>query len=164
MVGEQWMVTPPKLIVPQVIWDDVLAHLRTNLPNEGVGLLGCDSLGEGGETEVRAQVFYPGRNVKASPTRFDLDMRDLVHALQDMEERGLQLGAIVHSHPLGAPTPSETDLREAYYPESLMVIVSFAGLTPVARAWRLQPADGGWKPDTVLIEVVSNEGVIADSG
>ena len=57
MVGEQRMVTPPKLIVPQVIWDDVLAHLRTNLPNEGVGLLGCDSLGEDGETEVRARVF-----------------------------------------------------------------------------------------------------------
>jgi proteasome lid subunit RPN8/RPN11 len=63
-----------------------------------------------------------------------------------MEDAAEVLGGIVHSHPLGAPTPSVTDLAEAYYPESLMIIVSFAHATPWLRAWRLTGQVGTWQP------------------
>lgn len=141
----------PALQVPEGIWSEVLAHLRGALPNEGVGLLGCARDGHLGAAV--AEMFYPGRNTRASPVRYDLDMRDLVHALGDMEARNLTLGAIVHSHPVGEPAPSATDLREAYYPESLMVIVSFSTGDPVARAWRLHRLGDGWQPENVPIRV-----------
>ena len=47
---------------------------------------------------------------------------EVLRSFLDMEQRGWRLGGIVHSHPVGQATPSQTDLREFQYPEALMVI------------------------------------------
>jgi proteasome lid subunit RPN8/RPN11 len=39
-----------------------------------------------------------------------------------MEARGWELLGIFHSHPAGPAIPSETDVRRAYYPDSLYLI------------------------------------------
>jgi proteasome lid subunit RPN8/RPN11 len=67
---------------------------------------------------------------------------EVLAALQDMAANGWRLGAIAHSHPRGAATPSPTDLREAFYPEALMVIVSLAEPRAHARAWWVGTDDG----------------------
>jgi proteasome lid subunit RPN8/RPN11 len=112
----------------------VVAHLRASLPREGCGLLAVRRAAGGAAVATR---FYPGTNLDASPTRYTMDPIEVLAAFRDLEAHGWTLGAIVHSHPATPPTPSPTDLREAFYPESLMVIVSFAALTPAVRAWRL---------------------------
>jgi proteasome lid subunit RPN8/RPN11 len=112
----------------------VLAHLRAALPHEGCGLLAVRR-GESG-TAIATR-FYPGTNRDASPTRYTMDPVEVLAAFRDLDANGWSLGAIVHSHPATPPTPSPTDLREAFYPEALMIIVSFAAVSPVARAWRL---------------------------
>src|SRR5690606_15747360 len=90
-----------------------------------------------------AERFYPGANEDRSPNRYTMNLGEVVAAFRHMDEIGLTLGAIVHSHPATPPTPSPTDLREAYYPEALMMIVSFSAGEPIARAWKmtLSPAD-----------------------
>lgn len=163
MTDQPFTEAASALVVPVSIWVNVLAHLRAALPNEGVGLLGT-SRSDAYPGSAVTEVFYPGRNAKASPIRYDLDMRDLVHALGDIDDRNLSLGAIVHSHPTGEPFPSPTDLREAYYPESLMVIVSFATGDPIAKAWRLQRVAEAWQPENVPIRVVGRAGEIACEG
>lgn len=109
-------------------------HLGAAAPAEGVGLLA--TLAEG-STE-RAVHFYPGQNVDGSATRYTMDPAEVVAALVDMEQRGWHFGAIVHSHPASPPTPSATDLREAFYPDVLMLIVGLGGTSPEARAWSLR--------------------------
>jgi proteasome lid subunit RPN8/RPN11 len=116
------------------IAEGIVAHLRGSLPAEGCGLLAVRP-GEGGT--VVATRFYPGTNLDASPTRYTMDPVEVVAAFHDLDANDWSLGAIVHSHPATPPTPSPTDLREAFYPEALMVIVSFATSPPVMRAWRL---------------------------
>jgi proteasome lid subunit RPN8/RPN11 len=128
-------LTPPAgLRIDHALFDRLLAHLVAASPWEGVGLL---AVAEDGAGSARATRFYPGTNVDASPTRYTMDPAEVLAAFRDIEARGWRLGAIVHSHPATPPTPSPTDLREAHYPEALLVIVSLAVAPPEARAWRI---------------------------
>lgn len=145
-------IAPHQLVLSSELAEEMLVHLRSELPNEGVGLLAVTVENHGEQRVATAEVFFPGRNRRKSPTRFDLDTRDLVAALSAIDDNGWQLGAIVHSHPLGPPTPSLTDLAEANYPESLMVIASFATDPPILRAWRLVPSGDTWTPEEVSIQ------------
>ncbi len=139
------------LIAPKVIWHQVMRHLEEALPNEGVGLVGVAIANDGERCAATMRAFHPGQNTRRSPSRFELDVRDLVAGLRAIEDAGLELGAIVHSHPIGEPNPSRTDLAEAFYPEALMVIVSFTGVAPVARAWRLEGHERAWRPVEVPV-------------
>jgi proteasome lid subunit RPN8/RPN11 len=73
--------------------------------------------------------------------------RELFAAQRVMRERGEELVAIYHSHPRSAdPAPSERDVRLAYYPQAVHLIVGFAaGDEPVARAYRLYEAERRWE-------------------
>lgn len=115
---------------------DVVAHLRSSLPEEGCGLL-ATSTGTGGGRRVRR--FYPGDNIDRSPTRYTMDPRQVIAAIEDMDANGWSLGAIVHSHPRTEASPSPTDLREAYDAEAWLLIVSFAAIEPEVRPWSIAP-------------------------
>jgi proteasome lid subunit RPN8/RPN11 len=63
-----------------------------------------------------------------------------------MRERGEELLAIYHSHPRAVePEPSETDVRLAFYPQAVYLIVGLAGPQPVIRAFRISERDERWQ-------------------
>ncbi|MDQ3043813.1 MAG: M67 family metallopeptidase [Chloroflexota bacterium] len=103
-------------------------------PLEGVGLLATLPDKPDGEGALH---FYPGTNVDASASRYTMEPAEVLAAFRDIEVQGWRFGAIAHSHLRSPATPSATDLREAYYPETLMVIVSLACHPPEIRAWWL---------------------------
>jgi proteasome lid subunit RPN8/RPN11 len=144
MAGEPGPPGIEALVLPPSLRDRIVTHLSRSLPNEGVGLLAVEWLDHGGQAAAQVRRFYPGSNIRASPTRYEMDPRELIAALRDIDANGWALGAIVHSHPRGPATPSRTDLDEFQYPEALMVIVSFATALPVTNAWRLEPESGSW--------------------
>ncbi len=130
---------PERLVIPAGVWHEAIRHMQDARPHEGVGLLAVKrSPWFGPLTAVR---FYPGTNTLHAANRFAMDGREVFGALRDIREQGWTLGAIVHSHLAGPATPSPTDLREAHYPEALMLIVSFAGPAMDVRAWRIGVAD-----------------------
>ncbi len=118
-----------RLRIPVRLYDEMIAHLRAELPLEGCGLIAI----QGGE----AVKVYPGTNTEASGTRYNMDLAEVVEALSEIDRNEWRLGALFHSHPRSKPMPSETDLNNANYPEQLMVIVSFATELPDARAFRV---------------------------
>ncbi len=96
------------LRLTQACLEQTLSHLRATLPCEGLGLW----VGQAG----RAVEFWPLLNVHAQPwERYEADPQSLLEALRRMERRGLELVAIVHSHPNGPATPSETDRAQAFW-------------------------------------------------
>jgi [CysO sulfur-carrier protein]-S-L-cysteine hydrolase len=127
---------PSGLRIDASTYNAILAHLRAGLPNEGCGLLATKFEPEGGSERVER--FYPGTNALQSPTAFEMDPKEVVAALKEVDACGWRLGAIVHSHPTTVPAPSATDLARAYYPGALMLIVSFKASMPEARAWRIE--------------------------
>jgi proteasome lid subunit RPN8/RPN11 len=156
--------TPAALVISPEMRASVVAHLRSALPNEGVGLLAVEWRDASTGRVATACRFYPGTNIRSSPSRFEMDPRELIAVLAGIDERGWSLGAIVHSHPNGPATPSRTDLAEAFYPESLMVIASFAAELPDLQAWRLEPDGAGWQPRNVPIVVAADPAGIAAGG
>lgn len=130
------------LHLPLSIRDEIMAHLRSAIPHEGVGLLavGQDPRHSSAAVPVTAVRFFPGTNVDASATRYTMEPEEVIAALRTIRERGWHLGGIVHSHLTGPASPSAVDLREAHYPEALMLVVSFATSCPEMRAWLIGDA------------------------
>lgn len=132
-----------RLYMPHWIRDEVLVHLLDAAPNEGVGLLavGEPYTDEDEAVAMEAVGFFPGTNLEASPSRFTMNPAEVVTALREMRDANQLLGAIVHSHIHGPATPSATDIREAHYPDALLMIASFADQPTALRAWRVTPED-----------------------
>lgn len=128
------------LVIDSNLFDQIVGHLAAALPNEGVGLIAVVDE----QAPNRAIGFFPGTNVDRSPSRYTMDPAEVMAAFRAIRSNGWRLGAIVHSHIGAAPTPSATDLREAYYPEALMLIVGLATGVAEARLWQTGP---GWSDD-----------------
>ncbi|HVC35356.1 MAG TPA: Mov34/MPN/PAD-1 family protein [Chloroflexota bacterium] len=108
--------------------DDIVAHARNDFPNECCGLL----FGEGS----RADRLLRMENVEHSPLNYRVDSQKLLEAFQMMEEVGLDLVGIYHSHTHSPAAPSRTDIALAGYPDVHYLIVSLADPDqPVLRAF-----------------------------
>lgn len=117
-------------IAPQ-IFEAMLVHLQAGYPLEACGILA------GPPGRVVCQ--YPIDNILASPVAYEMDPRQQIAAMIDLEERGWEMTGIYHSHPTGPERPSPTDVAQAFYPDSVYVIVSLADRErPVARAFRIE--------------------------
>ncbi len=85
----------------------------------------------------RAARVYPATNAAASPLRYEIDPQDQLRIQTTIDDAGLELGGIYHSHTRSAPYPSQTDVNLAFYPEAVYVIVGLAGAEPEVRAYRI---------------------------
>jgi [CysO sulfur-carrier protein]-S-L-cysteine hydrolase len=109
--------------------DQVVAQARDEAPNECCGIVGT--------RDGRAESVFPVRNAAASPLRYEMDPKDQLRVFEALEDAGLDVGAIYHSHTRSAPEPSQTDINLAFYPDALYVIVGVAGEDDDVRAWRI---------------------------
>src|SRR5688500_10213715 len=80
---------------------------------------------------------HRARNAAASPLRYEIDGMEQYKIQNAIEDAGLELGAIYHSHTRSDPLPSQTDINLAFYPEALYVIVGLKADQPDVRAWRI---------------------------
>jgi len=109
--------------------DEVIAHARADAPNECCGMIAA--------RDGDAVAVHRATNVAASPLRYEIDGREQYRIQTAIEDAGLDLGAIYHSHTRTAPEPSETDVNLAFYPDALYVIVGVAGEAVDVRAWNI---------------------------
>ncbi|GAB4459574.1 MAG: M67 family metallopeptidase [Anaerolineales bacterium] len=86
---------------------EILAYLEAHAPLEACGLLA----GKGDRVEKTLFV----RNQAQSPVRFVMDPYEQLRAFEWMDDQGLDLLGIFHSHPAGPETVSPTDIAEAAY-------------------------------------------------
>ena len=119
----------------------MIAHAREAAPAECCGLVG-------GLSGTQASSLYPLRNVTPDPdVRYEAAPEDLFAAQRQMRDRGEELLAIYHSHPRAAdPTPSETDIRQAFYPSATYLIIGLAGGGPVVKAFSISERQHRWNP------------------
>lgn len=115
------------LTISRALLDELVEHARAEAPNECCGLVAA----RGGV----AVAVHRARNAAASPVRYELDGEEQYRLQAAIEDAGLDLGAIYHSHPRSAPRPSRTDVSLAYYPESVYLIVGLADDEPEVQGW-----------------------------
>jgi [CysO sulfur-carrier protein]-S-L-cysteine hydrolase len=120
--------------------DEIVRQAIEELPNEACGLIAAK---EG----IPVRVF-PIRNADHSATTYRFEARDHFLAEREMEDEGLELFAIYHSHTHTEAYPSPTDRNRAFwevdgeraaiFPDALYLIVSLADRDdPVLRAFRI---------------------------
>lgn len=111
------------MLIARALLDELIAHAREEAPNECCGVVAV----EPGEP-TRATRVHSAVNTAASPLRFEVDGRELLHTIEAMEKDGNELGAIYHSHTRSAPYPSQTDINfAANWPGVEWIIVGLAG-------------------------------------
>lgn len=117
----------------------MIDHARESAPAECCGLIG-------GTSESRAATLYRLRNVTSEPeVRYEAAPEDLFNAQRQMRERGEELLAIYHSHPRAVePTPSETDVKLAFYPSATYLIIGLGGTGPIVKAFNISEREHRW--------------------
>ncbi len=63
-------------------------------------------------------------NTEKSSSCYLMEPEEQLRVFQEIEKNGLELSAIYHSHPHTAPFPSKRDVDYAFYPDSLILIIS----------------------------------------
>ena len=117
--------------LPPEYYNEMIAHVRAEAPNEGCGLLA----GKDG----RILKHYRARNSEQSPVLYSIDAKDLLGYMRDMDAQGWDLLAIYHSHTHSQAYPSATDVKLAFYPDAVYLIISFQEpQRPIIRGFRIQ--------------------------
>lgn len=127
------------LSIGAALAEELLAHARTEVPNEACGIL------SGSAADGRATAYHPARNVDASPYVYTVHPEDLVRIVLAIEDAGDDLVAIFHSHTHTPAEPSPTDRRQAMYPDAIYLLATLmdpdAGPMQALRAWRIRNED-----------------------
>ena len=101
-----------------VFFKEIVEQGLREFPNECCGVIaGRDGL------PVRV---IPMRNADASPVTYRLDGKEQLQVFDAMDDEGLELWAIYHSHTHSEAYPSETDVRLAFYPDARYLLLSLA--------------------------------------
>ena len=124
------------LTITKAHFDEIVAHARESSPRECCGLIGG--------TNNSTQTVYRTRNIAVDPlVTYEAAPEDLFAAQRQMRARGEQLIAIYHSHPRARdPAPSQTDVRLAYYPSAVYLIVGLGNHEPCVGAFQINEREG----------------------
>ena len=114
--------------------EEIVAHAREEAPNECCGLLA----GRNGRSE---RVFRMA-NAARSPLRFEVAPLEVMRTLEAIDEAGLEVSALYHSHTRTAPYPSQTDVTFAEaWPGTPWIIVGLAEGDAEVRTYRIDGAN-----------------------
>lgn len=106
----------PDLEIPEDLLSRVIEHARQEYPLESCGILA----GKNGKiTKV-----YSMENTEKSSSSYLMAPEEQLKVFREVEEEGLELSAIYHSHPHSPAFPSQRDVDHAFYPDSLILIIS----------------------------------------
>ena len=128
--------------ISRELFDEMIGHARAEAPNECCGMIAS--------RDGEAVAVHRGHNVAENPVKlYVMDSGEQYRIQNEIEEAGLDLGAIYHSHPASEPAPSPTDKklaaigdgdeRRLAYPGTLYIIVGLENPEqPDVRAWSIE--------------------------
>jgi proteasome lid subunit RPN8/RPN11 len=106
------------LEIDRGFFDEMVEHGLAGFPNEACGLLA----GEDG----RPVKFFAMSNQDASPVSYRLDPKEQLKVFTEIDDEGWDLLGIFHTHTHSEAYPSETDLKQAFYPEATYLVMSLS--------------------------------------
>jgi proteasome lid subunit RPN8/RPN11 len=129
--------------LPKDFADAIIEQARGEHPNEACGLLAG--------TNGSVSKLFRMTNAERSPVIYRMDPAEQLRVFNEIDEAGLDLVAIYHSHTRSPAYPSSTDVSLAYYPEAVYLIVSLAEMDkPDLRGFQILDS----KVTEIALEVV----------
>ena len=129
--------------IARPLLDEIIQHAREEFPNECCGIV---ALKDGAAAKV-----FRAENIHRSPTRFEIDGREVMRIQDEIDARGWELGSLYHSHVKTAAYPSQTDVNFAQnWPGMIWLIVTLEDLEqPSVKAFLIE--DGSIEESAVSI-------------
>jgi len=118
-----------ELSINRKLLDEVVSHCTEVYPKEACGILA-------GKEGVVKKV-HKMRNIEESSVSYMMDPREQFNVMKEITKEGLDMLAIYHSHPCSGVYPSAKDIRLAFYPDSIYVIVNLFNKKPTIKAFRI---------------------------
>ena len=116
--------------IPKSIYQRMVEHARREWPLECCGILS-------GKDKTIEKAFEL-QNAEGSTVRYSMSPREQMSVFEEMEKESMKMIAVYHSHPHTIPFPSETDVKLAFYPDLVSVIISLKEEgNPVMKAFRI---------------------------
>jgi len=116
--------------IPKSIYQRMVEHARREWPLECCGILN-------GKDKTVEKAFEL-QNAEGSTVRYSMSPREQMSVFEEMEKESMKMIAVYHSHPHTIPFPSETDVKLAFYPDLVSVIISLKEEgNPVMKAFRI---------------------------
>lgn len=133
-----------RLKLPRRLAEAMAAHAREQPEEEICGLLG-------GRDGVPRTVYRVANAAEDRARRFVMAPAEQIAAMRTMRAAGEALAGIYHSHPLGYPEPSATDVELAAYPG-----VAYFVLAPAAAPELRAYCFNGTRFEPLAIELVED--------
>jgi proteasome lid subunit RPN8/RPN11 len=131
-----------KLALAREFWARIEMEARAAYPGECCGLI--EGLRDGDTARVLA--LFPARNIAAGRDRFEIHPEDHFAALKTARAQDRAIIGCYHSHPGGAPRPSESDRAGAGEEDFLWLIAALSGADAPAMFGAFVYRTGGFAP------------------
>ena len=128
-------------------FEQIVAHAKSELPNEACGLIAGRV---DGEVKVVEKVYFL-TNIDHSNEHFSLDPKEQLAAVKDMRANGFAPLGNWHSHPESPSRPSDEDKRLAHDSKASYLILSLMDKNePVLNSFKIE----GESAEKELLELV----------
>lgn len=128
--------------IKRQIIKQLLSHAKKEAPLEACGYLAAK---DGVITSA-----YKLINIDHSTEHFSFDPKEQFETMRDVRAKDLELVAVYHSHPASPARPSNEDIKLAYDPNLIYVIVSLLGGKEDIKAFHIRNQN----VDSVSLEVI----------
>ncbi len=119
-----------KLEIPGNIFEQMIQQAKAQAPIEACGILA----GRDGQVEK----IYKMTNADQSGVHFTMTPEEQFKVVKDIRSAGLEMLAIYHSHPETPARPSAEDIRMAFTPNTIYVILSLQQAEPVVKGFLIE--------------------------
>jgi proteasome lid subunit RPN8/RPN11 len=119
-----------KISMSADLYQQMVSSLQVVYPEEGCGILA-------GKENIVESVL-PVENELHAHDRFRMKAEGQLKVFLELDRSKLEMIGIYHSHPHGPAVPSETDVRENYYPDAAYLICSKQKNGWTTRAYRFE--------------------------
>ncbi|MFQ5646105.1 MAG: Mov34/MPN/PAD-1 family protein [bacterium] len=127
----------------------ILDHCRKAYPHECCGLLA----GDGGEKKIVKGVYsLTNKNTERAADRYEIDPPEYAQKDREIQEAGMQVIGIYHSHPDHPPRPSETDFNRAWPVYSYLIVAVEKGEKFDPHSWVLNEDETAFQEEEFIIE------------
>ncbi len=124
----------------------IIKQAKEHLPIECCGILA----GTVEQDLIEIKEIYPMKNVDHSPEHFSMDPKEQFEAYYAAREKGFVILGNYHSHPSTPARPSKEDIKLAYNPDAVYMIISLSQENPVIKCFQIK--DGNY--DEIPLKII----------
>ena len=133
-----------KLEIPSNIFEQMVQQAKAETPIEACGILA----GKDGTAEK----FYKMTNADQSNDHFTMVPEEQFKVMKDIRVAELEMLAVYHSHPESPARPSAEDIRMAFTPNTIYVILSLQQAEPVVKGFLIEDGNVTEVPVKIKVE------------